>query len=173
VPTRGEPEGEGGASYWFPDCPVPCPAPRTGVLAERRTLSAILSGICIAVGGLGVAVWVLEGAPWSVAPFLFGLLMSTALWHYVAMVVEVRITSSAFLYRRRRTFLPIPWGDISCVRIYSLRTCGISYIRVCGRSRLPLAVFPVWVPWYRTENWSELIRLADDAAKRVSAKHVW
>jgi hypothetical protein len=149
------------------------PGDRTliGAVLERGPLLGWITLIFLLMGAFVLYMWSQQRAYWH--PTLL-LLLFPILWmalHYLPLVVEVRITPRQLSFRRLINLCSIPWDHITRVRVYSLRTCGITYVWVRGRMAAPLAFFPLWIPWYRPEKERELDRLVEDIARRVPVKH--
>jgi len=143
------------------------------VLAARDPLFSILSLIQLLVGAGFLFISSQQPRHWQITLGLGLALAVWASWHYLRLVCEVRVAPQYLSVRQLTDFRSIPWAEISRVRVYSLRTTGNTYIILRGHSKLPLALLPLWVPWWRPESWEELSRLVEDIARHVPAKHSW
>lgn len=144
-----------------------------GAIVERGPLLSLVSLILLLIGCFGIYLWSRQEAYWHGTLALGAIPIMGAALNYFWLVVEVTITPQDLSFRRLVSFKSVPWDRISRVRVYSLRTTGISYVWVRGRSALPLAFFPLWVPVYRRERWEGLNILIEEMAKRVPVKHTW
>lgn len=141
--------------------------------AVRDPLFTLLSLIQLLVAAGFLFISSQQPRYWQFALGLGVALAVWASWHYLRLVSEVRVAPQYLSVHQLTNFRSMPWAEISRVRVYSLRTTGNTYMILRGRSKLPLAVLPLWVPWWRPESWQELCRLVEDIAKHVPAKHTW
>jgi hypothetical protein len=147
-----------------------------GAVRERGPFQGclIVSFWLVGALGLGFYGWRRQDEEgilgWTVflAVMLFCLLYPA--FHYWRLVVEIRVTPRDLQIRRLTKFRSIPWENISGVKIHLATFTGISYVWVRGHSLLPLAFFPLWMPWYLPEKVTELNRLIEELTRRVPVK---
>lgn len=141
-----------------------------GVIMERGPIAAL--GMFFVLIGVSFAlyIWSQQEVFWDESLIFALLVVFWSAWHYLGLVVEIRVTAQHFSFRRLMRFRSIPWEKISRVRLYSLTTMGITYVWITGHSNLPIAVFPL-LSGYPPETWKELIRLVEDLKQRGPVKH--
>ena len=142
-----------------------------GRIIERGPLLGLLTIMFLVVGSFGLYIWGREERTLNGTLALVALIMLGSLWNYLWFVMEVRVTQQCLSLRRSGSFRSIPWDQILSVRVYNLRTMGMAYVWIAGSSFLPLALFPLWIPWYRPERQSELNRLIEQLAGRLPVRH--
>lgn len=143
----------------------------TRVLAERGPLLSFLTLIQFLVGAGFLWAWSQQERFWHLGLGLGLGLILWAAWHYLRLVVEVRASKESIAFRRFTKFDSIPWERVSRVGVYSMRTTGNTYIILRGQSFLPLAILPLWIPWWWPEPSQEVHHLVEDLSKRVPVKH--
>lgn len=141
-----------------------------GAVLERGAFLGFLTAMFLVIGALGFYGLIRE-REWDVTTLIAGVPALLALWHYFGFVVEIRVGSEALSLRRLIKFRAIDWRQISEVRFYSLKTTGVTYVVVKGHSVFPLALFPLWIPWYQPARLAELQRLVEHVGRRVAVKH--
>jgi len=117
----------------------------------------------------GLYIWSQHDLSWYES-LMFLLPVLVGSWHYLSLVVEIRVTPEHISFRRLVNFRSIPWEKISRVRAWSFTISGVTCIWITGHSSLPLAVF-LLLSGYTSENWKELTRLLEQLSKRVPVKH--
>lgn len=144
-----------------------------GIIQERGPFLGLLMLLGLIIGGLGLYMWsqqetYQDGVLVLITIFLLGFVGS-----YVWLVMEMQVTPQGLWFRRLTKFWFIPWENILRLKVYSLRTTGITYVWITGRSGFPVAFFPLWVPGYRPERMHDLNRLVEHLSRYIPVKHTF
>lgn len=141
-----------------------------GAVTERGPLVTVGMIFALAIVSFALYIWSREKGFWDESLIFALFVLFWSGWHYLGLVLEIRVTGKHLSFRRLFSFRSIPWERISRVRVYSLRTMGLTYICIGGDSHLPLAFFPL-LTGYPPENWKNLIGLVEQIKTRVPVKH--
>lgn len=142
-----------------------------GAIIERGLLLGLLTLMFLLIGSFAIYMWSQHEKSWDGTLLLAAIIVLGSGWNYLGLAMEVRIASEHLSFRRLVNFRSIKWNSISRVRVWSLRTMGITYVCVKGRSGVPLAFFALWIPWDCPERWENLLRLIEQVARRLPVKH--
>lgn len=142
-----------------------------GAIIERGPLLSFVTTMALIIGAFGLYMWTQQDAGWDGTLVLGLTILFLPALNYLWFVMEIRLRPEHFCFRRFKGYRSLPWEKISRIRVYSLKTTGITYVLIKGHPRRYLAFFTLWLPSHRPEKWEELIRLLEHLKRHVPVKH--